>query len=58
MMQDRTLKCARCGAVMGTEQELEFAAQKAGHAPDTLCRDCRKKAVSDVFAHTFGVIEQ
>ena len=52
------VKCARCGAVMGTEQELAFAAKKAGHEPDTLCRDCRKKSISDVFAHTFGVAEQ
>lgn len=35
-----------------------FGAKKAGHEPDTLCRDCRKKTISDVFAHTFGVIEE
>ena len=51
----RLKKCARCGAVIGTEQEIEFAAKKAGLEPDTLCRDCRKKALSDVFAHTFGI---
>jgi len=49
------LRCGNCGAVIGTQQEVEFAAKKAGEAPDGLCRACRKKRISDVFAHTFGV---
>ena len=52
------VRCTRCGAVIGTEQEVAYAAQKAGTEPDGLCRDCRKRKTADVLAHTFGVIEQ
>lgn len=47
--------CKNCGAVMGTMMELWRAAQKTG-ADDTpeLCERCRKKAITDVMASTYG----
>lgn len=47
--------CARCGAVIGTKEEIETSAKRAGHEPETLCAECRKKAIAETFAHTFGV---
>lgn len=46
--------CTRCGAPIGTREELEYAAAKAGVEPDTLCETCRKRSLTDVFAATFG----
>ena len=47
--------CKNCGAVMGTMMELWRAAQKTGaeDAP-VLCEMCRKKAITDVMAATYG----
>lgn len=50
----RLVHCSDCGAVIGTEQELAMAARKAGTEPDTLCPDCRKKRMADVFRLTYG----
>ena len=49
------VKCKCCGAVMGTMMELWRAAQKTG-ADETpeLCEMCRKKAITDVMAATYG----
>lgn len=46
--------CRECGAVLGTRQELETAAQRAGEEPEDLCPECRKKKMADVMAHTYG----
>ncbi|MBR3308781.1 MAG: (2Fe-2S)-binding protein [Lachnospiraceae bacterium] len=48
--------CTSCGSVIGTEEELACAAQKAGHEPDTLCGPCRKKELAKAFRHTYGEI--
>ncbi|MEG0932237.1 MAG: 2Fe-2S iron-sulfur cluster-binding protein [Lachnospiraceae bacterium] len=47
--------CAVCGEAIGTKEELEMAARKAKEEVDTLCPVCRKKAMADVLAHTYGV---
>ena len=48
------LKCEKCGKTLGTPEEVEFAAKKAGVEPSKLCDECKKKAAADVFAETFG----
>jgi len=48
------LKCGRCGKTVGTREEIEFAAEKAGTEPAKLCGECRKKAIADVLAGAFG----
>lgn len=46
--------CEHCGKVIGTEEEISFAAEKSGHDPDTLCDECRKKQIAESFRHTYG----
>lgn len=48
------VRCARCGAVIGTAEELALAAQKTGEEPEKLCERCRKAALAQVLAHTYG----
>ena len=48
------VRCAKCGAVLGTAEELALAAKKAGQETETLCERCRKVALSQVLAHTYG----
>lgn len=50
------VRCKRCGAVIGTRLALRLAAKRAGSdkVEETLCPDCRKKEMADVFAHSFG----
>ena len=43
-----------CGAVVGTREEIEYAAARAGEEPKELCPECRKKEMADVLAHTYG----
>lgn len=50
-------KCEKCGAVIGTEEEVISAAKRAGHEPERLCSSCRKKQIADTFAFTYGVAE-
>lgn len=50
----RLVRCAHCGQVVGTEEEIAYAAKKSGHEPDTLCGDCRRAQMADVFAATYG----
>ena len=47
--------CKGCGTVMGTRMELWRATMKAG-AKDVpeLCESCRKRAIADVMAATYG----
>ena len=55
---DKTFKlvhCSQCGAVIGTEQEIYYAADRAGEEFDGLCSTCRQKRIADVFAHNAGV---
>ena len=50
----RLLRCSRCGSVIGTEEEVAMAADRAGHEPDGLCDSCRRMRIADVFAHSYG----
>lgn len=47
-------QCEQCGATMGTAEELAYATNIAGAPREALCGDCRRKAVADVMAATFG----
>ena len=47
--------CKICGAEMGTLMELWRAAMKAGaNEAAEICESCRKKAIADVMAVTYG----
>lgn len=48
--------CERCGAIIGTEEEIACAAQKSGLEPDTLCESCRKKMLAETFRKSFGEV--
>lgn len=50
----RLVRCARCGQVIGTREELDYAAKRSGQEPDALCRTCRQARMAAVFSHTFG----
>lgn len=47
--------CEKCGAVIGTREELQEAAKRCDEEPDTLCAECRKAKMADVLAHTYGL---
>ena len=47
------IKCEKCGVVLGSREELEHAAKKAGTAFTKLCESCRKKSLTNVLAETF-----
>jgi len=49
------VKCVSCGSVIGTMMELWRAADKigAGDVPE-LCEMCRKKAIAEAMAATYG----
>ena len=46
--------CERCGAVIGTRQQIEEAARRSDNEPDYLCDDCRKERMAKVMADTYG----
>ncbi len=50
----RMLHCSRCGAPIGTPEELAYAAARAGQPETTLCEACRKLHIADVLAQTYG----
>lgn len=50
----RLMHCARCGQVIGTQEELDYAAKRSGQEPDTLCRTCRQERMAEVFSRTYG----
>lgn len=50
----RLVRCARCGQVIGTQEELDYAAKRSGQEPDTLCRTCRQERMAEVFSRTYG----
>lgn len=50
----RLVRCARCGQVIGTQEELDYAAKRSGQEPDTLCRSCRQERMAEVFSRTYG----
>ena len=50
----RLVKCSRCGQVIGTEEEVAYAAQRSGVEPDSLCEACRKRQIADSFRMIYG----
>ena len=50
----RLVRCAHCGQVIGTEEEVAYAARRSGQEPDGLCGGCRREQMADVFAATYG----
>ncbi len=52
----RLVRCSSCGEVIGTEEELQYSAQKAGNEPDTLCDSCRKKQIAAVMGKVYGTL--
>lgn len=48
------VRCARCGQIIGTREELDFAAKRSGQEPDGLCGRCRQERMAEVFSRTFG----
>lgn len=49
------VRCESCGAVIGTPEELAWAAEKAGQPIDKLCSECRRSQISNTLAHTYGI---
>ena len=46
--------CVRCGAVIGTKEQIEEAARRSEGEPECLCENCRKERMAKVMADTFG----
>lgn len=46
--------CDRCGAIIGTPEELAHSAKHSGQPVPTLCENCRKLRITDEMAHTYG----
>lgn len=61
--QDRTIwgktfslvHCTRCGAPIGTAEELAHAAKRGDQPEATLCENCRRLHMTDELAHTYGI---
>lgn len=45
----RLIRCRRCGTVIGTEEEVAYAAKRADHEPEDLCEHCRKAQIAASF---------
>lgn len=52
----KLVHCSRCGEVIGTEEEIAYAASRSGNDPDTLCDSCRKKQIAAGYGKVFGTI--
>ena len=48
------VRCASCGRILGTREELELAAKRCGQEPETLCERCRKAATAQILADVYG----
>ena len=48
------VKCSRCGAVIGTKEEVAMAAERVGLEKAELCDDCRKKLIADELAAVYS----
>ena len=51
------IPCERCGALFATAEEAAYARAKAGigAADRVLCEKCRRAAIGDVMAKTYGI---
>lgn len=47
------IRCRSCGEVIGTKEEISYAAKKAGSEPDDLCDHCRKKMIAASYREVF-----
>jgi len=47
-------RCERCGEVLGTVEEVAWAASRTGNEPAVLCDACRKRRMADVLAAAYG----
>lgn len=50
--------CAECGKVIGTKEELEFAAKKYNNSDEVnakLCKDCKKKHTAEELSKIYGI---
>ena len=48
------IHCSRCGRVIGTPEELAYAAEKSGEEIATLCPDCRKHELAKAMSLVYG----
>ena len=48
------VRCASCGRIQGTREELELAAKRCGQEPETLCERCRKAATAQILVDVYG----
>lgn len=49
------VRCARCGAPIGTPEAIRHAAKRAGQPEATLCENCKRRHMTDEMAHTYGM---
>lgn len=52
----RLVRCPSCGRMMGTEEAVAAAAEKAHVETPQLCDECRKKAIADSMARTYRYV--
>lgn len=52
----RLVHCKHCGAVIGTEEQIQEAAKRSDGEPQDLCDDCRKERMAKVMADTYGYL--
>ncbi len=50
------LSCERCGAPMGTREEIAYAAKKAGMETPVICDACRKHEIADSMMGTYRLV--
>ena len=50
-------ECENCGIIVGTFMELDRTAAKANNEAAKLCDNCKKKAITDVMAETYGTVK-
>lgn len=48
------VRCERCGEIMGTKDEVAWAAKRAGADAALLCDECRKHAIADAMCRSYG----
>lgn len=49
------VRCELCGAPLGTREELLLAAKRSKETAEMICPECKKKAMAEVMAHTYGI---
>lgn len=49
-------RCPECGALMGTEESVAYAAEKTGLEAPTVCDTCRKRQMADQMKQTYRFV--